>query len=153
GGKVEGPSRSAAASPPPPSARAATRARARPLREPRPLLKRRGSRTRAPRRSPMRMPATLAAAEPPVPRDLHSLLQKALANEELERRPCAAAGVEHPVDLPLGQQRGVGPPRVRPVVELRQPPEPPCQCRALLDRALQSLLPHRDVEAGLAQRV
>ena len=82
-----------------------------------------------------------------------ALLVEALADEELERRPRAAARVEHPVDLPLGQERVVAPARLGPVGELRQPPEPSRERRALLDRALEPLLPHRDVEARLAQRV
>ena len=85
-------------------------------------------------------------------RDRDALVEQPLAHEELERRPGAAPRLEQPVDLPLGQQRLVREPRLAPVAELRQPSERPRQDRALLDRALETLLGERDVEAGLAQR-
>ena len=43
----------------------------------------------------------------PVALDRHALLPRRSPHEVLERRPGAAARVEHPVDLPLGQQRRV----------------------------------------------
>ena len=58
-----------------------------------------------------------------------------------------------PVDLPLGQHRGVArgaPPASRRTSGSR--PSSPCERGALLDRPLEPLLPDRDVEAGLAQR-
>ena len=61
--------------------------------------------------------------------------------------------VEHPVDLPLGQHRRVA--RCAPPPSRRTSAGAPASARtrALLDRALEPLLPHRDVEARLAQRV
>jgi len=61
--------------------------------------------------------------------------------------------LEHSVDLPLAHQRGVAPPGGGPVGELRQPADCACEHRALLDRSFEALLPDRNVEAGLAQRV
>src|SRR5581483_11504583 len=89
----------------------------------------------------------------PVRRDPDALLVEALADEELERRPGSALRVEHPVDLPFGQERVVRSPRLGPVGELRQASERPGELGALLDRPLEPLLPHRHVEARLAQRV
>src|SRR5439155_1252947 len=43
--------------------------------------------------------------------------------------------------------------RLRPVRELRQSPEPARKLDALLDGALEPLLPHRQVEAGFAEGV
>ena len=42
-----------------------------------------------------------------VPLDRRTLLAEPLADEVLERRPRPSARVEHPVDLPLGQQRRI----------------------------------------------
>src|SRR5205085_9264024 len=84
--------------------------------------------------------------------DLRALLQQALAHEELERRPGAAARLEHAVDLPFRQERRVGAARVRPVAELRQPSEAARKLGALGERPLEPLLPHRHVEARLAER-
>src|SRR5436309_3257376 len=78
---------------------------------------------------------------------------EALPHEELEPRPCSAPGVEHAVDLPLGQERVVGLARLRPVGELRQPAELLGEANRLLERAFESLLPRRHVEAGLAERI
>src|SRR5258708_18141667 len=47
---------------------------------------------------------------------------------------------------PFRQQRPIGAPRVAPVREARQPPEPVSELDALLDCALEPLLPHRHVE-------
>ena len=54
-----------------------------------------------------------------VARDVPALLRESLADEELERRPGAAPRVEHPIDLPLRQERVVRAPRLGPVRELR----------------------------------
>ena len=55
-----------------------------------------------------RSPQPLASLTEPSRRDPRdALLAEPLADEELERRPRAAARVEHAVDLPLGQQRRV----------------------------------------------
>ena len=51
---------------------------------------------------------------------LDALVAKPLADEVLERRPGAPRDVEQPVDLPLGEERRVVPPRLRPVGHLRQ---------------------------------
>src|SRR5207245_5554785 len=77
---------------------------------------------------------------------------EALPDDELEGRPGAALRVEHPVDLPLGEQALVLPARLRPVGELRQAAELPGEPDALLERPLQPLLSHGDVEAGLTER-
>ena len=93
-----------------------------------------------------------AAGRPSPTRD--ALLVEPLAHEELERRPRAAARVEHPVDLPLGQQRRR--PSLRASAQsanFGSRPSARASCDALLDGALEPLLPHRHVEAGLAQRV
>src|SRR5438477_31752 len=95
-----------------------------------------------------REPGTLFAA-----RDVSPLLRESPANEELERRPSAAARVEHAVDLPFREERLVLAAGLRPVRELRQPSEPLCERDPLVDRPLEPLLPHRHVEPGLAQRV
>ena len=63
-------------------------------------------------------------AQSPVSRDRRALGDQTLPHEVLERRPRAALRVEHPVDLPLGEQRGVALPRLGPVGELRQPLQP-----------------------------
>src|SRR5260221_255084 len=60
--------------------------------------------------------------------------------------PAARAGVGHALALPLGQEGPVLLPRLRPVRELRQPPEPTRHRGALPDRALEPLLPHQHVE-------
>ena len=59
-----------------------------------------------------------------VGRDLHALVAQPLAHEVLERRP-GRLDVDHPVDLPLGQQRRVGTASRGPVGHLRQPAERP----------------------------
>ena len=81
-----------------------------------------------------------------------TLVTQPLADEELERRP-GRRDVEHPVDLPLAEQAVVLLPCALPVVHLRQASEPERQLGALLDGALEPLLPDRHVEARLAQRV
>ena len=69
-------------------------------------------------------PSALALLQDrPVARDADAAVLEQLADEELERRPRAAARVEHPVDLPLGQERVVLLPRLGPVGELREAPE------------------------------
>jgi asparagine synthetase B (glutamine-hydrolysing) len=87
-----------------------------------------------------------------VARDVATLLREPPADEELERRPGAATRLEHAIDLPLGEERVVLPPRLAPVRELRQPPEPLGQRHALIDRPLEPLLPYRHVESRLAKR-
>ena len=72
----------------------------------------------ASRRSPQSAPPSV-----PSGRHLDALLAQALADEVLERGPRAARDVEQPVDLPLGQERGVGAARLRPVGHLRQAAE------------------------------
>ena len=118
----------------------------------RPCAHRRKARSACARSSPRLAPRCAAAAgvsaEPTAAypsRSSHvdALVDEPLADEELERRPGAAPRVEHAVDLPLGQHAGVRAARLGPVGELRQPPEPARQRNALVDRALQPLLPHR----------
>ena len=92
-----------------------------------------------------------AGADRPVGADRDPVLDEPLADQELEGRPGAATRLEHPVDLPLGQHRLVGAPRGLPVAELRQAAERLCELTALRDRPLESLLPHRHVEAGLPE--
>ena len=58
---------------------------------------------RASRRSP---PRSSGAVERPSEPTADPVVDQALADEELERRPRAAARVEHAVDLPLGEQLG-----------------------------------------------
>src|SRR5207248_8840421 len=84
--------------------------------------------------------------------DVPALLLESLGDEERTRRPRAAPPVEHSIDLPLGQERVVRSPRLGPVCELRQPPELLRERNTLVDGPLQPLLPHRDVEPGLAKR-
>src|SRR5205807_3614097 len=87
--------------------------------------------------------SSLPLQQPAVRADAHALLVEPLADEELERRPGAPARVEHAIDLPFGEQRVVLLARLGPVRELRQAAERPRQRDALLDRALETLLPHR----------
>src|SRR5438105_3729984 len=94
----------------------------------------------------------LSLCDAPVACDVDALLGEPFPHEELERRPGAAPCIEHPVDLPLREEAVVGLARLGPVGELRQPPQAQRQLGALLDRALEPFLPHRHVEAGLAQR-
>src|SRR6266542_2964708 len=96
---------------------------------------------------------SLRSAEPAVARDVDPIGEQALADEVLERRPGAALRIEHPVHLPLGEEGVVALPRLRPVRELGQALQPARELGALLDGALDALLPHGDVEHGLAQRV
>ena len=65
---------------------------------------------RAPQERDFCLTALAALAAPPKPTvpvgaDRDALLDEPLADQELERRPRAAARLEHPVDLPLGQHR------------------------------------------------
>jgi O-acetyl-ADP-ribose deacetylase (regulator of RNase III) len=78
----------------------------------------------------------------------HPALAQALADQELERRPRAAARVEHPVDLPLGQQRRRPLARPRPVGELRQPPSA-APARALRDARSSRSSPTGTSKPGL----
>ena len=104
-----------------------------------------------------RLAAIAAAASRPqraVGARRRALLDEPLADEELERRPRAPARVEHAVDLPLGEERGVRSRRAsaqsanfgsRPS---RRASATPCSTA----RSSRSS-PTGDVEAGLAQRV
>src|SRR4051812_38444501 len=107
---------------------------------------------RAVSRDSLRSPPLSAHAA--VGRNRDALLEQALPHEVLEGCPGAPAGLEEPVDLPLGQHRRAGRrTRLGPVRELRQAPEAPGELGALLDRPLEALLPHRHLEAGLPERL
>ena len=77
-----------------------------------------------------------------------------LPDEELERRPRAAPRVEHPVDLPLGQERRSSWRRASAQsANFGSRPSRSASATPCVDRPLEPLLPHRHVEAGLAERV
>ena len=82
-----------------------------------------------------------------------ALLQQSLAHEELEHPPRPTPRIEHPVHLPFAEHARIRTSGPRPLGESRQMAQAERECRALVDRPLEPLLPHRHVESGLAERV
>ena len=110
-----------------------------------------GSASSASPRSPSR-PASALAEHPSGATSTPSSAEP-LADEELERRPGAALGVEHAVDLPFGQERRFAPARVRPVGELRQAAELPRRAPRPAPPRARAAPPPPGRRSRLAQRL
>ena len=102
--------------------------------------------------APLAQPRRSASTEPSRA-DRRPVLEQALADQELERRPRAAPRLEH-AGRPATRSASTASSR-RAVCQspnFGSRPSAPGERAALLDRALEPLLPHRHVEPGLAQR-
>src|SRR5437867_6507512 len=96
----------------------------------------RGHRRLRPRGGRARNAVRVSLGKPAVRSDRPALVLQALLDQELKRRPGAATGVKHAVDLPLGEEVVVALTGGGPVREPRKTLELARERDALLDRAL-----------------